>query len=192
MPMVRTVPVTAGSMSLKLPLRFGRCSPVRGVLEQHHATGAPRTCEAWSDSTPSQPVLSPDRATVQVTSPAPRPMPKTFEPMEFEFAGRKRSQACCVGQEGEDMRLLLGLSVDAGERWDPCSLEVAVDLPGPTLGCSSPGNSLANTTVVALSPVACRSGPSTFAEEATAFAQGPGTVLGSRPCTGSLLFSFPP
>ncbi|KAG2582472.1 hypothetical protein PVAP13_6KG412100 [Panicum virgatum] len=47
MPMVRTVPVTAGSMSLKLPLRFGRCSPVRGVLEQHHATGAPRTCQAW-------------------------------------------------------------------------------------------------------------------------------------------------
>ena len=54
------------------------------------------------------------------------------------------------------------------------------------------GNSLANTTVGALSPVACRSGPSTFAEEATAFAQGLGTVLGSRPCTGSLLFSFPP
>ncbi|KAG2551549.1 hypothetical protein PVAP13_9KG377132 [Panicum virgatum] len=137
--MVGTVRVVDECPLLKLPLRFGRCSSVRqGAPEICHGDRASLSGAGNAGSRGAPPTPLPDSATVQVTSAVMGPVTKTFEPMQFEFNGRKVALLYRSGQEEEDKRLLHGPFIVEDDRYDPMLEEVSGSLLGPVLGCLSP------------------------------------------------------
>jgi len=183
--MVGTICVVGECPPLKLPLRFGRCSSVQ--------QGAPEICyddrtslsgadNAGSRGAPPTPL--PDSATVRVSSAVMGPVIKAFEPMQFEFNGRKVALIRRSGQEEVDKRLLHGPFTVEDDRSDPMLEEASGNLLGPVLGCPNVVSPAGEE-----SQAACRSGPLSPVEETVAlepvrFSLSPRNLGGLPTCSG--------